>query len=99
MRDWSMARGAFAPVVALGFVGMMIGGAVAGLAGDRFGRRGALLGSVALFGIATVAVAMAGSPGQLGWLRLVAGVGLGGALPNAASLAAEYVPLRQRPLA
>ena len=32
-------------------------------------------------------------------LRLVAGIGLGGAMPNAAALAAEYVPLRQRPFA
>ena len=35
----------------------------------------------------------------LGILRLLAGIGLGGAMPNAAALAAEYVPLRQRPFA
>jgi len=32
-------------------------------------------------------------------LRLLAGIGLGGAMPNAAALAAEFVPLRQRPIA
>jgi AAHS family 4-hydroxybenzoate transporter-like MFS transporter len=32
-------------------------------------------------------------------LRFLAGVGLGGAIPNGASLAAEYVPLQQRPVA
>jgi AAHS family 4-hydroxybenzoate transporter-like MFS transporter len=99
MRDWNVGRGVFAPIVALGFVGMMIGGAVAGLAGDRFGRRVALLGSVILFALATLAVAVVATPGQLGALRLIAGIGLGGAIPNGASLAAEYVPLRQRPLA
>jgi AAHS family 4-hydroxybenzoate transporter-like MFS transporter len=36
---------------------------------------------------------------SLGILRLIAGIGLGGAMPNAAALAAEYVPLRQRPFA
>ncbi|MGH9176889.1 MAG: MFS transporter, partial [Vicinamibacterales bacterium] len=35
----------------------------------------------------------------LGMLRLLAGVGLGGAIPNAAALTAEYVPLGHRPLA
>ena len=39
MREWSAARADFAPVVSLGYLGMMAGGAVAGLAGDRR-RRG-----------------------------------------------------------
>src|SRR4051794_5617532 len=70
MREFHVPRSAFASVVALGYFGMMIGGAVAGLAGDRVGRRVALLGSLALFGSATLAVAAAGSVGGLGWLRL-----------------------------
>ena len=36
---------------------------------------------------------------MLGMLRFLAGVGLGGAMPNAATLASEYVPRRQRPFA
>jgi MFS transporter, AAHS family, 4-hydroxybenzoate transporter len=99
MSTFGVARGRFAPVVALGFLGMAIGGAVAGVAGDRFGRRTALLGSMVIFGIATLAVATAGSVGHLAALRFLAGIGLGGAMPNAAALAAEYVPLRQRPYA
>jgi len=99
MKAWAVSRNAFAPVVALGFLGMSIGGAVAGLAGDRFGRRAALLGSMAIFGVATLAVSAAGSIGALAALRFLAGIGLGGAIPNAAALAAECVPLRHRPLA
>ena len=99
MREWGVPRGAFAPIVSAGYFGMMTGGALGGLAGDRFGRRTALLGSMALFGVTTLAAAAAGSPWQLGWLRLVAGIGLGAAMPNAAALAAEFVPLRKRPIA
>ena len=33
MRDWAVTRAAFAPVVSFGFLGMMIGGAVAALYG------------------------------------------------------------------
>lgn len=99
MREWAVPRGVFAPIVSLGYLGMMIGGAVAGIAGDRFGRRSALLASMVIFGVMTLALAGAGSPASLGWLRLLTGVGLGGALPNAAALAAEFVPLRQRPIA
>lgn len=48
-----MARDASAPVGALGYAGMMVGGAAAGIAGDRWGRRTALLGCMALFGSAS----------------------------------------------
>jgi AAHS family 4-hydroxybenzoate transporter-like MFS transporter len=99
MSEWGVGRGAFAPVVALGFLGMMIGGLAAGAAGDRFGRKAALLGSVVWFGVATLLVSLASSVTALAALRLLAGIGLGGAMPNAAALAAEYVPLRQRALA
>ena len=43
MREWNVPRSAFAPVISLGYLGMMAGGAIAGLAGDRLGRRTALL--------------------------------------------------------
>ena len=99
MRDWSVARAAFAPVVALGFVGMMCGGLAAGLAGDRFGRKIALFASMALFGASTVMMTAVHSIPALGALRLIAGMGLGGAMPNAAALVAEYVPMQQRALA
>jgi AAHS family 4-hydroxybenzoate transporter-like MFS transporter len=99
MREWGVARSAFAPLVSLGYLGMMIGGAIAGIAGDQFGRRTALLASMAVFGAMTLAAVTATTPGQLGWLRLLAGIGLGGAMPNAAALVAEFVPLRSRPIA
>jgi AAHS family 4-hydroxybenzoate transporter-like MFS transporter len=99
MKEWGVARSAFAPVVALGYLGMVIGGLAAGLAGDRLGRRTALLASMVVFGVMTVLASVVTSTGALGLLRLLAGIGLGGAMPNAAALAAEYVPLRQRPIA
>lgn len=99
MTEWSVPRGAFAPVLASGLVGMLIGGALAGIVGDRVGRKTALLGCVMWFGILTLAIAFANTLTALAVLRFLAGVGLGGALPNAAALAAEYVPQRHRPLA
>jgi MFS transporter, AAHS family, 4-hydroxybenzoate transporter len=99
MREWSLPRGAFAPVLAFGYLGMMAGGSLAGLAGDRFGRRVALLGSMLVFGAMTLAIAFVEGVTLLATLRFLTGVGLGGAIPNAAALAAEYVPKRRRPLA
>jgi len=99
MREWSVARPAFASVLASGMVGMMIGGAMGGFIGDRVGRRVALLGSVVSFGALTVLISFAGSVETLGVLRFLAGLGLGGAMPNAAALSSEYVPRRHRPFA
>jgi AAHS family 4-hydroxybenzoate transporter-like MFS transporter len=97
--DWHVTRAAFAPVVSLGFAGMIVGGAVAGFWGDRVGRRIALLTSIAVFGVCTFAVALVHSIGALAVLRFATGLGLGGAMPNATALAAEYVPPRLRALA
>jgi AAHS family 4-hydroxybenzoate transporter-like MFS transporter len=99
MEDWALPRGPFVQVLALGPFGMMIGGAAGGVLGDRFGRRTALLGSVLSFGALTLAIAWANSLFVLGALRFLAGVGLGGAMPNAAALVSEYVPARHRPFA
>lgn len=99
MRDWHVARSAFAPILALGLAGMSVGGPIAGYCGDRFGRRGALIGSVLLFGAATAATAFADSVGTLAVLRFITGLGVGGAVPNAGTLAAEYTPVVRRAVA
>ena len=99
MREWGVGRQAFAPVVMSGYAGMMLGGALAGVAGDRVGRRTALLGSMLIFGVMTAAAALAHDTATLGVVRFLAGIGLGGAMPNAAALAVEYVPRAARPMA
>jgi AAHS family 4-hydroxybenzoate transporter-like MFS transporter len=99
MGEWQLAKPAFAPVVSLGYAGMMAGGALAGVAGDRIGRRRALLWSVAVFGLMTLAISAVHDVKTLAALRFLAGIGLGGALPNAATLAAEFVAPAQRPMA
>ena len=99
MREWSLPRPAFVPVQTAGMVGMMVGGAIGGVVGDRLGRRIALLGSVISFGLLTILISFAGGVAALTVLRFFAGLGLGGAMPNAAALSSEYVPRRQRPFA
>lgn len=99
MREWSLPRAAFTAVLALGPLGMMIGGAAGGMLGDRIGRRTALLCSVLSFAVPTLAIAAVDGVVMLGVCRFLAGLGLGGAMPNAAALASEYVPRRQRPFA
>ncbi|SEQ95161.1 MFS transporter, AAHS family, 4-hydroxybenzoate transporter [Faunimonas pinastri] len=99
IKEWGVARSDFAPILAIGLVGMTIGTAVAGMLGDRIGRRNALIASVFLFGVMTAAISTVHGLTGLGILRFFAAMGLGGAIPNATTLAAEYTPLRRRPWA
>src|SRR5215469_14852655 len=96
IREWHVARGDFGPVLAIGLVGMAVGGPLAGYFGDRFGRRMALIGCVVAFGLATIGTALVHGFTGLTILRFVTGMGTGGALPNASALTAEFAPLRRR---
>ena len=77
MKEWGVARAAFGPVLALGLAGMAAGSPFAGYWGDRFGRRPALIGCVALFGLATVATAFVHSVFAAGGAALPHGHGGG----------------------
>jgi MFS transporter, AAHS family, 4-hydroxybenzoate transporter len=95
-RDWGVPRSAFAPILALGLTGMVLGSVLAGYLGDRRGRRPALIGCVTVFGLATLGIGFVHHLPMLSILRVIAGAGIGGALPNAGTLTAEFTPLRQR---
>jgi AAHS family 4-hydroxybenzoate transporter-like MFS transporter len=99
IKEWGITRGAFAPAVAAGLFGMAVGSAAAGVLADRFGRRLALAASVFLFGAATCAIGLAGDVATIAVLRFIAGLGIGGALPSASTLTAEFTPARRRTLA
>ncbi|ACC75212.1 MFS transporter [Paraburkholderia phymatum] len=99
IKEWGITRNAFAPAVAAGLVGMGVGSACAGLFADRFGRRWALIGSVVVFGAATCAIGLAQNITMIAALRFIAGLGIGGALPSATTMTAEFTPARRRTLA
>jgi AAHS family 4-hydroxybenzoate transporter-like MFS transporter len=98
IKEWSVTRGDFAPALALGFVGMTVGTPIGGIVGDWLGRKVALIASVLLFGVATLAIAFAHGVGEVSLYRFLAGLGLGGALPAATALIAEFTPRRNRSL-
>jgi AAHS family 4-hydroxybenzoate transporter-like MFS transporter len=79
-----------------GNVGALIGAFVLGMLADRFGRKQMLLVSAFTFGIFTLAIAFIQSVEQLVLLRFIAGLGLGGAVPNALAFGSEYAPSNKR---
>ncbi|MGV2289108.1 MFS transporter [Trinickia sp. YCB016] len=99
IKEWGITRNAFAPAVAAGLIGMGIGSALGGVFADRYGRRSAILASVVTFGAATCAIGLVNSVAMIAALRFIAGLGIGGALPTATTMTAEFTPARRRTLA
>ncbi len=76
--------------------GMLIGGFVWGIIGDKFGRLSVLFGSIMLYSSATFANAYAGSFEIYLLLRFLAGIGLAGELGAAITLVTEQMPQKYR---
>lgn len=83
-------------VASAGFVGMFFGALVSGRLADRYGRRNIFSLTLVLFSIGAVLSAAAPSFELLLAARVVAGLGLGGELPVAATLVSEFSPRAQR---
>jgi MFS transporter, putative metabolite:H+ symporter len=83
-------------VASAGFVGMFLGAAVSGRLADRYGRRVVFTSTLVLFSIGALLSAAAPTFETLLLARVVAGLGLGGELPVAATLVSEFAPRTQR---
>ena len=70
-------------------IGLAVGAIGGGWLADRYGRKPALIGSVLVLGMFTLATAYATSFENLIVIRILAGVGLGGAMPTLIALVAE----------
>lgn len=77
-------------LASLALVGMMIGSLAVGTVTDVIGRRKSIILSVTWFSGFTALCAVAPSPELFGLFRFLSGLGLGGVLPVAATLVAEY---------
>lgn len=95
---WGGSKLALGPLFSAALIGLAIGALVAGPMGDKFGRKKVLIGSVLAFGVCTLGSALATSMTQLTTLRVLTGIGLGAAMPNAVTLLSEYAPEKHRSL-
>src|SRR5688500_13852809 len=86
-------------VLAASPLGLLSGAALGGRLADRFGRKAVLIGSMIAFGVFTLGTGLADGYHSLLVMRLLTGLGLGGALPNLIALTAEAVgPSRRNTL-
>jgi AAHS family 4-hydroxybenzoate transporter-like MFS transporter len=89
---WKTPPAAFTQAFAAGTFGMLAGSLVAGLLGDRIGRKPVLIACVAVFGVFSALSALADSPTRLAMLRFITGLGLGGGVPTMVALTSDFAP-------
>ena len=80
-------------------LGLVIGGILWGIMGDKKGRKSVLFGSIILYSVATIANGFVKDIDQYTWLRFIAGLGLAGELGASITLTSELLPKEKRGLA
>lgn len=79
--------------------GLLIGGIVWGIMGDKRGRLSVLFGSIVLYSIANIANGFVQNVDQYIWARFIAGIGLAGELGAGITLVSEIIPKNKRGVA
>ncbi len=79
-------------------LGMLVGGFLWGVLGDKKGRLSVLFGSIFLYSVTTLATAYAPNYETFLALRLLAGIGLAGELGAGITLVSEQMPQHKRGL-
>jgi MFS transporter, putative metabolite:H+ symporter len=77
-------------------VGLLIGGIVWGIMGDRKGRLSVLFGSILLYSVANFLTGYVHTTDQYAWARFIAGLGLAGELGAGITLVSELLPKNKR---
>jgi AAHS family 4-hydroxybenzoate transporter-like MFS transporter len=93
---WQVERGEFRLAASASQIGILFGAPLLGWFGDRYGRKRAIVAGSLLYGLATLAIVWVENLDQLVVLRVVAGIGIGGLMPNTISLSSELSPQRWR---
>lgn len=77
-------------------IGLLIGGIIWGIMGDKKGRLSVLFGSILMYSLANLANGLVQTVPQYQALRFIAGIGLAGELGAGITLVAELLPQRLR---
>ena len=96
MQEWSLSAVQAGMLASTALAGMMFGAMLFGTLADKIGRKKVILICVVLFSGFTFAGGFASNPTEFGLLRFLAGLGIGGVMPNLVALTSEYAPQRLR---
>src|SRR5688572_25320812 len=83
-------------IISIQMAGLLIGGIIWGIMGDKKGRLSVLFGSIILYSLANIANGMVTNTTQYAIVRFIAGVGLAGELGAGITLVSELLSKEKR---
>lgn len=96
MNDWGLSAVQAGMLASTALAGMMFGAMIFGSLADKIGRKKVIMICIVLFSGLTFAGGFASNPTEFGILRFLAGLGIGGVMPNLVALTSEYAPKKLR---
>lgn len=96
MKEWNLSPLEAGALGSYALFGMMAGAVIFGPLSDKIGRKKAITMCVVLFSGFTVLNGFARNPTEFGVCRFIAGLGIGGVMPNVVALMSEYAPKKIR---
>ena len=99
IEDWHVPAALMTGLVAdINIFGWMVGAVAFSMLADHIGRRRSILLAVFVFSIFTVALSFTNNIVELSIVRFISALGIGGGMPMAISLVADYAQTRTRGL-
>ncbi|MGE7665925.1 MFS transporter [Ureibacillus composti] len=92
IEQWNLTPVEAGAMGSYGLFGMMFGAIFFGILADRIGRKKVILVTVVLFSLFTILCGFAETPTLFSIFRFLAGLGLGGIMPNVIALLTDYAP-------
>ncbi len=92
--DMLLVEGEF--LLRIQMFGLLVGGLIWGIMGDKRGRLSVLFGSILMYSLANIGNGFVTSVNQYAVLRFIAGIGLAGELGAGITLVSEILPTRLR---
>ncbi len=83
-------------IVSVQMIGLLVGGIIWGMMGDKKGRLSVLFGSIILYSVANILNGFVTTVDQYAWVRFFAGVGLAGELGAGITLVSELLSKEKR---
>src|SRR6266478_3883030 len=96
IKDWGIKPELMAPVSDINILSWMIGAVAFSMLADYIGRRKSILIAVFVFGVFTLALPLASNLVELSVLRFIGALGIGGGMPMAIALVADYAKMNNR---
>ena len=95
-QEWGLTKVQTGSLASWSMLGVVIGGVIAGMCSDRFGRKKTLASFVAFFSLLTLPIYFVQSYTTFAILRIISGIGIGACIPVAITLASENFPTKNR---